>query len=130
MTYKIPEDILSKIPEYFWSAFAGELVSVFSPSIFEKVDDTYSLNFVGGTTGWNTALRMTCYKLDMKWLYKYYDGLQWWESDMFDGEFEDLIISKFVEAEDVDNWPEIPTEEHDRHQYTYYSWINDNITFD
>jgi hypothetical protein len=130
LTYKIPEDILSKIPEYFWSALAGELVSVFGPHALEKVDDSYNLYFLTGTTGWNAALRMTCRKLDMDWLYEYYNNLQWWESDMFDGEFEDLIISKFVEAEDIDNWPEVPTEEQERHASTYYSWLTGSITFD
>lgn len=129
LTYKIPEDILSKIPEYFWSAFAGELVSVFGPHALEKVDDSYNLYFLTGTMGWNAALKMTCRKLDMYWLYEYYDKLQWWESDMFDGEFEDLIVSKFVEA-DKDDWREIPTEERDRWASTYYSYLTGEIVFD
>ena len=129
LTYKIPEDILSKIPEYFWPAFAGEIVSVFGLFTFNKVDGLYNLYFITGTTGWNAALKMTCRKLNMDWLYEYYNKLQWWESDMFDGEFEDLIISKFVEA-DEDDWREIPTEERDRWQSTYYSWLTGSITFD
>lgn len=112
MNYKIPEEILSKIPEYFWPAFVGELVSTFGLVIFEKDPETESLglNFIGGTSGWHAAFKMACDKLDLGWLYEYYCKLRWLESDMFDGEFEDLIISKFLEA---DNLP----------ASTYYAWL-------
>lgn len=65
--YKIPEEILSKIPEYFWTAFAGELVSVFGPNIFEENTDDglMGLDFLGGTSGWSAALEMTCRKLEL-----------------------------------------------------------------
>ena len=115
MEYKIPEEIIVKIPQHFWPAFAGELVSTFGLMVFEKEEgsDFYALNYVSSTNGWNAALRMTCNKLDMKWLFDYYDKLEWWQSDMFDGEFEDLLIRNFVESE---NKPE----------HAYYSWlIND-----
>lgn len=112
MEYKIPEEILSKIPQHFWPAFAGELVSTFGLFIFEKEEDSdfYALNYVSSTNGWNAALRMTCKKLKMKWLFDYYDKLEWWQSDMFDGEFEDLLIKKFVEADD-------------NPQHEYYKWL-------
>lgn len=110
MDYKIPEEILSKIPQYFWPAFTGELISTFGLWIFDKEGNYYALNGVSGTIGWNVALRMTCKKLEMKWLFDYYDKLEWWQSDMFDGEFEDLLIKNFVEVEDKPG-------------YTYYSWL-------
>lgn len=111
MEYKIPEEILSKIPQHFWPALAGELVSTIGLHVFEKDENSqYGLYFVSGTFGWNAALRMTCRKLDMKWLFDYYDKLEWWQSDMFDGEFEDLLIKKFVEA-------------NDNPQNTYYKWL-------
>ena len=99
MEYKIPEEILAKVPQYFLPAFAGELVCVFGLAVFEKSEtDSYGLFYVSSTLGWNAALRMTCNKLDMKWLFDYYDKLEWWQSDMFDGEIEDRLISIFVEA--------------------------------
>lgn len=116
MEYKIPEEILSKIPQHFWPAFAGELISTFGLMIFEKEEgtDLYALYYVSSTSGWNAALRVTCKKLEMKWLFDYYNGLEWWQSDMFDGEFEDLLIKNFVEAEDLP-------------AATYYAWlIGDN----
>lgn len=114
MDYKIPEDILSKIPEYFYPAFAGELVSVFGRGIFEETDDMgRALNYHSGTNGWNVALKSTCHRLDIDWLYIYYDKLTWWESDMFDGEIEDLVISKFVENEEEST-------------HAYYLWLFGN----
>lgn len=111
MEYEIPEEILSRIPQHFWPAFAGELVSTLGLAVFEKDEnDQYGLYFVSGTFGWNAALRMTCNKIEMKWLFDYYDKLEWWQSDMFDGEFEDMVIKNFVEAED-------------RPEHTYYSWL-------
>ena len=111
MEYKIPEEILAKVPQYFWPAFAGELISVFGLAVFEKGEaDSYDLFYVSSTSGWNAALQMTCNKLDMKWLFDYYDRLEWWQSDMFDGEFEDLLIKNFVEA---DNLP----------AGSYYAWL-------
>lgn len=114
MEYKIPEEILSRVPKYFWPAFAGELISTLGLAIFYKDGDYYALNCVSGTMGWNAALRMACNKLDLKWLFDYYDKLEWWQSDMFDGELEDLLIKNFVEAEDLPAG-------------SYYAWlIGDN----
>lgn len=101
MEYNVPEEIISKIPSHFWPAFAGELISTFGLMIFDKDEDGFcELDCISSTNGWNAALRMTCTKLDMKWLYDYYDKLEWWQSDMFDGEIEDLLMKNFVESRD------------------------------
>lgn len=96
--YKIPDEIKNKLPRYFPAAFAGELCSVFGPMIFEK-DETniYTLSYLGGTAGWVEALKMTCKKLGMDWLWNYYNSLEWYDSDLFDGEVEDMIVSTFIE---------------------------------
>ena len=99
--YQIPDEIKSKIPQHFYSALAGELCSVFGPSIFEKDDetDTYGLAFICCTAGWFAGFKMTCEKLNMEWLVEYHDSLEWYDSDLFDGEMEDMIIEQFIEAE-------------------------------
>lgn len=98
--YKIPEKIKSKIPQHFYIAFAGELCSVFGHMIFKKDEsDLYSLFYVSSTAGWNEDLKMTCQKLNMCWLLDYYNSLEWYESDLFDGEMEDKIVSEFIEAD-------------------------------
>lgn len=102
--YKIPDDILTKIPDYFWPALAGKLVSVFSPTIFDKeVTDVgeswYSIDFVCGTAGFDLAFHMACRKLDMMWLYDYRDRLEWYDYDMFDSEISDILIDKVLLSE-------------------------------
>lgn len=84
--FKIPPEIEVKIPSYFIAAFTGELVSVFGGYIIErdKYDD-YTLLWVTSTGGWNDAMRMTCRKLNVQWLYDYYNSLEWFDSDIFDG---------------------------------------------
>ena len=96
--YKIPTEILSKIPEYFWAGFVGELVSVFGLDLFDKVDDEECVgaDFVTGTSGWNYAFRAACDKLNLEWLFDYYDKLDWMRSDVFDGEILDKVLEKFV----------------------------------
>jgi hypothetical protein len=111
MNYKIPDDILAKIPEYFWPAVAGELVSVYSPSVFVKDEDGLcGMDFIIGTSGWHVVLKATCRKLDMDWLYEYYCKLEWYDSDWFDGEMFDLIKNNFVDAEV-------------EHANSYYKWL-------
>lgn len=98
--YKIPDDILAKIPDYFWPALAGELVSVYNPFIFNEVDvGVRAIDFLTGTVGWTEAFKATCKKLGMEWMNEYLDKLEWYDSDIFESEICDLIISKFVNAE-------------------------------
>ena len=97
-------EILKNIPDYFYAAFAGELVSVFSPTIFDKDEDgTLGLAFCTGTNGWNAALEITCKKLDIMWLYAFYETLHWDESDKFDSDIYVLLVSKFINVETPDN---------------------------
>lgn len=113
--YKIPKEIDEKIPEYFYHAMAGELCSIHGPRIFEKVEcfeyddegnetekrneelDYYDLD--SGTGGWFEAFRMTCDKLGLAWLLEYWDELEWYDSDIFDGIIEERIVEKVIEAE-------------------------------
>ena len=98
--YQIPDEIKSKIPQHFYSALAGELCSVFGRMIFDKDESgVYGISYIGGTTGWMEALKMTSEKLDMAWLLDYYKSLPWHDSEIFDGEIEDKIFSEFIEAD-------------------------------
>ena len=112
MDYKIPDDILDKIPEYFWPALGGELISAYSLSVLDKDPDTglMSLDYIGSTMGWVAALRATCHKLDMKWLMDYWDKLEWYDSDIFDDLIIDMVKEKFFEA------PSNPS-------YAYMRWL-------
>ena len=127
--YKIPKEIDSRIPEYFYYAMAGELVSIFGTWILEKQDypeydddgneihgdlnvdgSYYDLN--SSTGGWNEAFKMTCKKLDMMWLMDYYETLEWYDSDIFDGIIENRIIENYIEKDHM----------HD-HANCYYKYL-------
>ena len=95
MDYKIPEDIKSCIPDYFYYALAGELVSIFGPNIVQPINDYYDLQT--SSHGWDKAFFATCEKLNMTWLYNYLVSLDWQETDIFNGEIEEKIIRRFIE---------------------------------
>lgn len=99
MQYNIPEDILSRIPDPFWAAFCGEIVSVFGLDIFLDHDEEYPLLYISGTYGWNVALKATCKKMGLDWFYEYYSNLEWFESDQADSVLEDLLYEKFIKAD-------------------------------
>lgn len=94
--YHIPDAIKKRIPPYFYAALGGELVSVFGPLIFEKDEDNIpGLYYIESTCGWSGALRQTCKKLDMIWLFEYYDALTWYDSDAFDDELGEEVLRYF-----------------------------------
>lgn len=99
--YKIPEDIKKKIPDAFYLALGGECISIFGiPEILSYDEDgIFLLNYYGSTTGWDRAIKTTCKKLDMQWLYEYYSSLEWYESDLFDDEIVDEVESCFTKGD-------------------------------
>ena len=114
--YEIPEEIDKQIPLYFYYALAGELVSIMGPDIMHKIslykcdedfnyilnedgsyiieDEYYDLN--SSTGGWYEAFNATCNKLNMKWLLEYWNTLEWYDSDIFDGIIEDRVVNYFI----------------------------------
>lgn len=100
-TYKIPKNILDRIPDYFWAGFAGGLCAIFGPGIFEKdLDGFYKIEYITSTGGWAVALMASCEQMSMDWIMSYYTSLSWDESDLFDDELADSLIQKFVENKD------------------------------
>lgn len=86
------DEIFAKLPVYFWSAFAGELVAVFGIDIFEKDEDgLLQLDYMGGTSGWAVALWSVCHRLDIDWFFEWYDALDWMDSDEFDSSLLDEL---------------------------------------
>lgn len=110
--YHIPEDIKKKIPEYFYQAFFGELISVFGfqclvpinkrPSLYSKQIEDYLIS-ISESGGWYAAFKQSCIKLDLKWLIEYYESLSWYDSDLFDNEIVNEIIIHFVNDRQTNN---------------------------
>lgn len=115
--YKIPNEIKSCIPDHFYYALAGELVSIFGHFILQPLDfsvydddgvriankdntDTepvYDLNL--STNGGSLAFFATCEKLHMMWLYDYWNALDWDQGDLFDGEIEEEIVNRVLKGD-------------------------------
>ena len=94
--YKIPDEIKSRIPAYFYYALGGEYVSVIGADALTRDEDGYSrLDYDTGTAGYVAAFKAACAKLDMQWLAEYWDNLPWYESDMFDGEIAEEVTRRF-----------------------------------
>ena len=99
--YTIPDEIYTRIPDYFYFALAGELFSVLgwerSRDAFYPEDDDIC-DFASGSCGWVEAFRAACRKLGMHWLINYHNSLPWYESDIFDGIIEDETGKRFVKG--------------------------------
>lgn len=78
--YEVPAGIRSRIPNYFYCAFGGELFAVFGATLVKNAEAHY--NFFKGSAGWHYAFKATCTKLDLPWLLDYYISLSW--SDMIE----------------------------------------------
>lgn len=92
--YVIPNDIDTQIPDYFYYALFGELMSVFGEDLLKSAKEFGCLP--SSTAGWVAAFTMTCKKLDMKNVLEYYNSLDWYDSDQFDGIIENRVIDKVI----------------------------------
>lgn len=102
--YHIPQDVKAKIPDYFYFAFAGELFSVFGLEAFQKDEcGLCRIEYCSGTAGWSAAFKMTCKKLDIMWLWEYWNSLEWYDSDLFDGEIESAMLKHIEKDENNTN---------------------------
>ena len=111
--YTIPDEIDSKIPDYFYPALAGELFALFGPDIFDTVDlvcdedeldyeapmeyPYYNLALNTESQGWVQAVLATCKKLDMMWLFDYWHTLEYYDANIFSDIMAERVIDRFVE---------------------------------
>ena len=94
--YKIPDEINERIPEYFYLGLGGELVSVFGATVLIRDEDGFStIDYLSSTGGYVAAFETTCRKLDMMWLFEYWNTLEWYNSDIFDGEMCCRVVDAF-----------------------------------
>ena len=49
---------------------------------------------ITGTRGWGTALKKTAETLGCPELYEYYNQLEWYNSDEFDGKLYDIVCER------------------------------------
>ena len=96
-SYHIPHEIKSKFTKEFLEDFFTELRKLFhfEDPVFYSDDIFYTES----TCGWVEAFERTCCKHNLHDVFKYYEKLAWYDSDLFDGELGEL----FLEYELVEN---------------------------
>lgn len=97
--YKIPEEILARLPDDFWKALADELTRVFGDDIFNKDEDAGArrIVFLTGTIGWAKAFLKTCEYFKLIDVLEYCGKLEWYDSDTFDDEICKILEEKYIE---------------------------------
>ena len=92
------EEALSMIDEQFLKVFSEELVRIFELDIFSMPRDEEEcmivppVFYIEGTFWWVDAFKRACMKTGMKKLSAWYRGLDWRESDEFDGDLAELLV--------------------------------------
>lgn len=117
-----------KMPDYFYQCLFGEFIKVFGVdilipdktylaeydddgNIINSNEDNYSykeqlgyyLNMLGGTSGWDIALKESCKQCGLIDVYQYYSNLNWVESDTFDGYIADETLN-IIFSDDINNY--------------------------
>lgn len=85
------DKFLGLISKDFILRFKEELKEVFGYERFDWDDEDIWIN-LGSTCGWGNAFNKTCWYLDVPDLKQYYDALDWFDSDNFDGDVSDLAV--------------------------------------
>lgn len=92
--YTIPQEIIESIPKHFIPALIGELVGIFGREVFERDEDgTPKVFWMESTAGWQMAFHEACEKAGCLDLYRYWEKLEYYDSDYFDGEIGDRVIA-------------------------------------
>ena len=90
--YSIPENIKNLITPEFCKLFMKELHMIWGFSLEDF--DYDSVGYCEGTAGWYESFTSTCRKLKQDELYKYYLSLPWYDSDIFDYELTQILVSE------------------------------------
>lgn len=91
-THYIPEWIRMVLTDDVLEVFATEFKREFSK--FNGCDWREAICCLDGTQGWGSALERTLIKCGLDSVWKYYDELEWYESDLFDGDLVDILLKK------------------------------------
>jgi hypothetical protein len=85
------------IPDYFYVAFAGEITSIYGLGVWDDID------YIGPENGVVQALKMTCRKLNLMWIYRKYDAMEWYDSDVYLGKLVDKAKKAITNMERGNN---------------------------
>lgn len=92
--YTIPEEIRSLITDKFLKEFLYQLIRISGLSPYDFADD---IVYTEGTGAWYAAFGKACIETNNAELYNYWLSLEWYDSDIFDGELVDILFErKFI----------------------------------
>lgn len=89
--YEVPEGIKNEFTKEVMAYFLEELIETFpyighTPTM---LDDIFNME---GTGGWYESFKKTCINYGLEDILHYYNGLEWYDSDMFDDQIGDLFL--------------------------------------
>ena len=88
--YRIPKEIKNEFTKEMMFYFLEELVDIFDmPSTPTYYDD---IVYREGTAGWYRAFEKMCINYGLEDILSYYNRLEWYDSDLFDNDFSDLLL--------------------------------------
>lgn len=100
--YKIPQEIKRYLPIGFYKEMKTELDLQFNIDVLERDEvGNYAIWFLGGTYGFHATLERVLKRHGLKFLYDYYDSLDYMDGDCFDDEVSDEIIKIYSANKDV-----------------------------
>lgn len=93
--YTIPSDIKILITDRFLKEFLYQIIRIAGISPYDFADE--GIEYVTGTCSWYVAFGKACIDTDNKKLFDYRNSLEWYDSDIFDGELINILIDrKFI----------------------------------
>ena len=94
--YTMPENIKSLITDDFLKEFRNQLFRIHEHySLDTFADEGIPMNT--STAGWYAALGKACLVTNNLELFDYWRSLEWYDSDIFDGELADMLVDrKFI----------------------------------
>lgn len=98
--YKIPDEIKALLTEDFYTSMWDELANVFNGATVGV--DPYGFSNVeqfAGTCGWHDAF----VKCAPKEAVDYFDKLDWYDGDLFDGEIGEELSKRFTRRTKADS---------------------------
>ena len=101
--YKIPEEVKKEFTKERVLYFFCELIDIFNiPRHPTYWRDTVLME---STAGWCQAFKKMCINYGLEDILYYYNALEWYDSDVFDGEFGELLLGYgLVEEGEQDIW--------------------------
>lgn len=88
--YKIPLEIKNQFNKKFMYDFQSTLLQIFPKAVGTVYCESYI--YLTSTAGWCEAFEKTCDVYELEFVLKYYKNLEWYDKDLFDGEFGDLLV--------------------------------------